>query len=151
MIALAQYGLVISFAALAASVVRRRPYQAMVWLAPATLLAAGLDLIAGRLLFDTRPFVVLHVVPLIAHSGDNGFPSDHSTVAAFVAAALWFIDLPSAAVATLAAVAIGLARIYCLVHWPLDVTAGWCIGALPAIAAGAGWRKYGSLAGHPRL
>ena len=82
--------------------------------------------------------------PLIGHTADNGFPSDHSAVAGFVAAALWFIDAPSAAVATLAALAIGVARVYSAVHFPLDVAAGWILGAIPAVIAMLLWRKrYG--------
>jgi undecaprenyl-diphosphatase len=72
---------------------------------------------------------------------DNGFPSDHSAVAAFLAAILCFIDAPAAAVAIVTAVAIGLARMYALVHWPIDIVGGWCIGALPAVIVMYLWRR----------
>jgi undecaprenyl-diphosphatase len=140
MIAVANYGLFISLAAFVFGLWRRRPQGLLVWFVLAALVAFGLDLFAGHMYFDARPFVRLGVTPLIAHSTDNGFPSDHSAVAAFFAAVLCFIDAPAATVAILAAIAIGIARVYALVHWPIDVIAGWGIGALPAIPALYLWR-----------
>src|SRR4051812_3283544 len=55
------------------------------------LLALGLIMIAAHLHDDPRPFVVnprLH--PLISHSADNGFPSDHSAGGGLIAALIWF-------------------------------------------------------------
>jgi undecaprenyl-diphosphatase len=140
MIAIANFGLLMSLAAFVSGLWRARPRGLLPWFVLACVAAVGLDLLGGRVFFDQRPFVHLGVVPLIAHSTDNGFPSDHSAVAAFLAAILWFIDVPSAAVAAVAAAAIGVARIYALVHWPIDVIGGWCIGALPAVVAMHFWR-----------
>ena len=140
MIAIANFGLVVSLAAFVSGMWRRRPQGMLPWFALAAFAAAGLDLLAGHVYFDSRPFVRLGVAPLIAHSTDNGFPSDHSAVAAFFAAILCFIDLPAAAVAILTAIAIGVGRMYALVHWPIDVIAGWCIGALPPIVAMYLWK-----------
>lgn len=151
MIATAQYGLVISVAAFTLGIIRSRRYDVLAWMAAAALLAAGLSFVASFEWFDPRPFTVLHVTPLIGHPPDNGFPSDHSTVAAFVAGALWFVDVRLALVAAFAALAIGIARVYCLLHWPVDIAGGWCLGALPALAAGYGWRRYGSFARHDRV
>lgn len=149
MIAIAKYGLLVSAGALIVGVARRRAYGALPWAALGAILAVGIDLLGGRLFNDPRPFVVLGVAPLFSHPPDNGFPSDHSAVAAYMATCLWFIDVPSAAVATLAAVAIGVARVYGLVHWPLDVVGGWAIGALPAGLAMLVWRtRYGSSTDH---
>jgi undecaprenyl-diphosphatase len=140
MIAIANFGLIISLAAFVSGLWRARPRGLLPWFALGTVAAVGLDLLGGHVFFDQRPFVRLGVTPLFAHSTDNGFPSDHSAVAAFLAAILWFIDAPAAAVATAAAVAIGLARMYALVHWPIDVIGGWCIGALPAVTVMYFWR-----------
>jgi undecaprenyl-diphosphatase len=40
--------------------------------------------IGGAIYNDPRPFVVRHFHPLIAHIADNGFPSDHALLAAFL-------------------------------------------------------------------
>jgi len=140
MIAIANFGLFISLAAFVFGLWRRRPRGLLPWFALGTAAAALLDLLGGHVFFDQCPFVRLGVAPLFAHSPDNGFPSDHSAVAAFIAAILWFIDAPSAAVAIVAALAIGIARTYALVHWPIDIIGGWCIGALPAVIVLHVWR-----------
>lgn len=141
MVLFAGYGLIFSLAAIVAAVIRRRPYRVLPSLLLGAVIAVGLDVLGGRLITDQRPFVALHVTPLLAHSADNGFPSDHSAVAAYVAAALWFIDAPAAALATAAALVLGVARVYVLVHWPIDVVGGWLIGALPAVIVMFIWRK----------
>ena len=140
MIAIANFGLFISLAAFVFGLWRGRTRGLLPWFVLAAVAAVGLDLLGGRVFFDQRPFVRLGVAPLFAHSVDNGFPSDHSAVAAFLAGIVWFIDSPTAAVAIAAAVAIGVARVYALVHWPIDVLAGWCIGGLPAVVAMYLWR-----------
>jgi undecaprenyl-diphosphatase len=95
---------------------------------------------------------VLHTPALLAHPIDNSFPSDHSAVAAFLAAMLWFVNVPAAVLATIAALALGVARVYCLLHWPIDIVGGWLIGALPAVVASLLWRaRNGSLAHHNRF
>ncbi|MDQ6779634.1 MAG: phosphatase PAP2 family protein [Candidatus Eremiobacteraeota bacterium] len=151
MVALAQYGLLVSAAAMLLGLVRSRRYNVLLWLLPAAAVAVALTIVAGHTLFDARPFVALHTAPLVPHSSDNGFPSDHSSVAGFIAVAACFLDPLAGAVAIGAALGIGIARIYCLLHWPGDVIAGWCIGALPAIVACVVWRKYGSFARHRRV
>ncbi|MDQ6767854.1 MAG: phosphatase PAP2 family protein [Candidatus Eremiobacteraeota bacterium] len=140
MIAIANDGLIASFAAFAWAVARRRPAGLFAYLAVGAVAAVAFAIVAGHLFFDRRPFVSLGIAPLIAHSSDNGFPSDHSAVAAFVAGVLWFLDAPAAIVATIAAAVIGVARVYALVHWPMDVIAGWLVGAIPAVIAMLLWR-----------
>jgi len=141
MIAIANFGLVVSLVAFVTGLWRHRPRGLLPWFALGAAAAVGLDLLGGHVFFDQRPFVRSGVAPLFAHSMDNGFPSDHSAVAAFLAAILWFIDAPAAVVATVTAVAIGVARMYALVHWPIDIIGGWCIGALPAVIVMHIWRK----------
>jgi undecaprenyl-diphosphatase len=140
MIEIANFGLLVSLAAFVYGLWRGRPHGLLRWFALGAVAATGLDLLGGHMFFDPRPFVRLNVAPLFSHSMDNGFPSDHSAVAAFLAAILWFIDAPAAVVATVAAVAIGFARTYALVHWPVDVIGGWVIGAGPAVVVMRFWR-----------
>src|SRR5581483_117218 len=56
----------------------------------AVVIAAALDKIADQLYYDPRPFVTEHVTPLIAHTADNGFPSEHTLFSMAIAAALYF-------------------------------------------------------------
>src|SRR4051812_3069823 len=50
---------------------------------PATLLVARF---ASSFWYNARPFVVDHIQPLVEHAADNGFPSDHTLLAAACAA-----------------------------------------------------------------
>jgi undecaprenyl-diphosphatase len=74
-----------------------------------------------------------------------GFPSGHATaVAAFAVATIYLTGrsgLPRAVrllitlVATAAALAVGLSRMVLDAHWPLDVVAGFALGATGSAAA----------------
>ena len=87
--------------------------------------------IAGYLFYDSRPFVVENVKPLIPHEPDNGFPSDH-TLAAMVAATTLFVYHRKLGVLLVAlAILVGVSRILARVHYPIDIAGGSAI----AIAA----------------
>ncbi|MBC5804650.1 MAG: phosphatase PAP2 family protein [Candidatus Eremiobacter antarcticus] len=132
---IAQYAIAGSLiAALAARLRNRRRFEPLLFGLGAGV-AFLLTLIAAQLYQHPRPFVVMHVAPLVAHSNDNGFPSDHSVVAAYIAAYLLWFDLPVGACAAAVAVLIGVARIFCLLHWPVDIAFGWLIGIAAAVIA----------------
>ncbi len=90
-----------------------------------SLLSLPLSYLAGKiashLFYNPRPFVSEHLVPLIPHVPDNGFPSDHAlltmTVAAIVFAADKKLGMALFAIATL----VGTARILAHLHHPLDI------------------------------
>ena len=136
----AQYGLYVCAALLVVAWLRR-PSGVLLPFAIAAIFAMSLDTIAGLAYHDQRPFVTIGVAPLVAHGADNGFPSEHSAAAAFIAVVSLFVDAPTGAAACFMAVALGIARLYCLLHSPVDVAAGWTIGALPALVAGLARRR----------
>jgi membrane-associated phospholipid phosphatase len=91
---------------------------------------------AGVLHGDPRPFEVnprLH--PLIAHSADNGFPSDHTTLAAMVGGVVATHRRWLGAVLLALAVLLGAARIAAHVHHVQDVAGGLVLGLLAAALA----------------
>jgi undecaprenyl-diphosphatase len=139
--AAAQYGLYACIAAAAAAWLRRRPHHIVIPFLAGAAGAAVLNVLAGLIHYDPRPFVALHVAPLVPHGIDNGFPSDHSAAAAYVATFATILDPAFGALAWSATVVLGVARLYCLLHNPQDVMAGWIIGTAPAIAAGLYWRN----------
>lgn len=102
-----------------------------------TLLAGGiafvLSRIAAAMYFDPRPFVTLHVAPLIAHAADNGFPSDHALLTGTLTAVAYFYNKKIAVVMALLTIAVGWARVLANVHTPLDIAAGWLLGAVGAL------------------
>ncbi|HQU08167.1 MAG: hypothetical protein B7X04_00030 [Parcubacteria group bacterium 21-54-25] len=91
------------------------------------------SLIAGFLYYDPRPFVVLHVVPLISHAADNGFPSDHALLMGTLAAIVTVFNRRIGALLWALAILVGVARVLAAVHHPIDILASFVI----AIAAAA--------------
>lgn len=109
---------------------------------PAGLLAYALGLLGNHVYFDPRPFVVGHFIPLVAHAPDNGFPSDHTLLAAALAAvgmlwnrwlgvALWVI-----------AIVIAIARVYVGVHHAVDVIGSIVIACLAVLLAYAAYTRF---------
>jgi undecaprenyl-diphosphatase len=82
---------------------------------------------------DPRPFKVGHFHPLIPHAADNGFPSDHALLAAFLVACVLFARawLATPIVATLA-ILVDWARVGAGIHHPIDV-----IGSSVFVGVGA--------------
>jgi undecaprenyl-diphosphatase len=88
---------------------------------------------------ELRPFQTHHVVQLIAHDNGISMPSDHATAAFSLAAAIGvFLHRGWGIVLALAALVIGLARVWVGVHYPGDILAAFVIavGATACIWAG---------------
>ena len=105
------------------------------------LLAVVLVKVAGALHPDVRPFVAHHFTPLIAQSGDNGFPSDHTTFTMLAAFILWPYARRWSAVLAVLAFLVGSARVAAGVHSWQDIVGGIVVAALAAGGAyyGARW------------
>jgi undecaprenyl-diphosphatase len=89
--------------------------------------------IGSHLYYDPRPFVSDHVTPYFGHSTDNGFPSDHTLLAAFLA---FFTLGYSRRIGWILAgltILIGGARVIAGVHHTVDVV-GSCV--IAGIAVG---------------
>ena len=99
------------------------------FLFPVAYLAAKLG---SLLFFNARPFAVGGFDPLLPHDADNGFPSDHSLLAAaFVAVALPYKKWGGMILAILAFF-VGISRVYVGVHHPIDILASFLIVAVVA-------------------
>ena len=105
-----------------------------VWSALAALVAVALVQPIASAADEQRPFVVLpHVLQLISHANDAGFPSDHATAAGAVAAGLFFVSWRLGVITTLWALLVAFSRVYVGVHFPQDVAAGLALGAVIAV------------------
>lgn len=100
--------------------------RGLVVLVLAIVLAKG----GGAIYHEPRPFVANHTHPLIPHVADNGFPSDHTLLAAACAFLLLPFSLPAAGVTALVTIAVGAARIASLLHSPLDIGAAIVFAAI---------------------
>lgn len=95
-----------------------------------------LSMLAGLFYFHHRPFIVQNIQPLVMHSGDNGFPSDHTLLATALATVIYFYRRRLGVAALILALVVGIARVMAHVHWPIDILGGLVLGAI------AGWAGY---------
>jgi undecaprenyl-diphosphatase len=84
-------------------------------------------LIAGHFYNNPRPFVAEHFIPLIAHSADNGFPSDHMLLVSALAAVVYFYNKKVGLVLLVLSILVAISRVYVGVHHSIDVIASGVI------------------------
>jgi undecaprenyl-diphosphatase len=104
-----------------------------------TFVGQGINLLLGLAWFEPRPFMAGIGHTWLGHVADNGFPSDHATLA-------WSLGLGLVltggsrrwgTAACLVGLAAGWARVYLGVHFPVDVLASIPAGLLAASLATA--------------
>jgi undecaprenyl-diphosphatase len=95
----------------------------------------------GALYNEPRPFVVRQVQPLIPHPADNGFPSDHTLLAAACAFLIVPFSPVAGGLAGIVALIVGASRIACLLHSPLDIAASLLFAAVAGGAAALAIRR----------
>ena len=104
-------------------------------------IAVVLVKLAGAVHADPRPFVVdPSIKPLFDHPADNGFPSDHTALAATVALLVMTYRKGLGAVLLAAGITLGAARMAAHVHHWQDIVAGLLIAILAVGIAATTWR-----------
>lgn len=99
----------------------------------AAILVWAINSIIHWYIYIPRPFVQYGIAPLIAHSANASFPSDHAAVSFAIAISLMLYNRKIGIPAVFAALAISIIRIIAMLHYPLDVTAGAGLGIITAI------------------
>lgn len=106
------------------------------------VLAFVFGLLAAALYAEKRPFQAHHAHLLIHHAPGQSFPSDHATAAfALALATLVFLSRPVGAGLVVVAGLIGLARVYCGVHYPGDILGSLLVASL-ALPFGIAAQRY---------
>ena len=106
-----------------------------VWAGVGALIALAVNQPIGSAIGRARPYTAIAGVHLLVDkTTDFSFLSDHATVAGAVAAGLFLLNRRIGIVAGVAALAMGLARVYVGAHYPGDVAAGLVLGASVTIA-----------------
>lgn len=100
---------------------------------PAGLFSYGIGLLGNFLYYNPRPFVVGHFTPLIQHATDNGFPSDHTLLAATLATVGMYWNKWLGLLLWSIAILIAVARVYVGLHHLTDVIGSMVI-ALVAVS-----------------
>jgi len=95
---------------------------------------------ARALYFNPRPFVVENFEPLVSHTADNGFPSDHLLLLGALSAAMLFFDRRISSWLWGIAVFVAVSRVYVGIHHFLDVGASIAIALLCAILVKTLWK-----------
>lgn len=112
-----------------------------------TLLIIGgvLSLLAAQvaeMLYDNpRPFIKDGIIPLFYATGENGFPSDHTLLASFLAFTVWQYRRNLGLALLIIAVLVGWARVAASVHHMVDVIASILITG--AVSFGVGYFIHG--------
>jgi undecaprenyl-diphosphatase len=114
---------------------KKQKREMLIATALALVFAVILDKIAGSLFYDTRPFVSQSITPLITHSADNGFPSEHTLFSLVIAGVLWFYNKRIGTAALIVVAIVGCARVAAKVHSPADIIGGVILGLAAVYAA----------------
>ena len=95
--------------------------QYLIFLVAGSILALLLAKIGSHLYDNPRPFVNGGVTPLFSTSNDNGFPSDHTLLAAFLAFAALVYSRRLGIFLLVIALLAGWTRVAAGVHHAVDV------------------------------
>jgi undecaprenyl-diphosphatase len=108
---------------------QRERNQRVVLMAILSLMVANVVLkLCNSIYFRPRPFYSHPVNLLFYHPTDSSLPSNAATVGFSLAMSVWLGNRRAGAGFILAALLLGLARIFCGVHYPGDVLAGAILG-----------------------
>ncbi|MEU5943532.1 phosphatase PAP2 family protein [Micromonospora sp. NPDC047548] len=110
--------------------VRTRGRTAVVPVVVSLLVAFAVGQVVAAISTEVRPFQTHLVHQLIPHDAGGSLPSDHATAAFAVAFAVGaFLSRRWGVALSGLAIAIGFARVWTGVHYPVDIVAGALIGA----------------------
>ena len=126
---------------------RGRNQRAVLSIVVAILLANLLVKLCNLIYFRPRPFSVQQVNLLFYRPSDSSLPSNAAAVGFTFAAVAWQRKRWLGVVMGVLAGLFMFARIYCGVHYPLDVVAGGLIGAISGYVVGKGQRLLEPLMG----
>ena len=86
--------------------------------------------LGSHLYSNPRPFIQGHFTPLLPHGNDNGFPSDHTLLAAVLAWAALVYSRKIGAILLVVAVVVGASRMAAGLHHLVDVVGSFAFAAL---------------------
>ncbi len=124
------FGYILVFCLFLFLIKNSKKYWQMVWQA----IFAG---IISRLVFTeiirwifpkSRPFIENNVNLLLNHTNSSAFPSGHAAFYFAISSVIYFYNKKIGILFFTASFLICLARVFCGIHWPLDILAGVLLG-----------------------
>lgn len=106
---------------------RSNQKEMVIFSAISVALICLLAVLASHLYFNPRPFVVGNFTPLIPHSADNGFPSDHVLLVSAIASVVTYFNRRIGLVLWGVTIIVAASRVYVGVHHFADVLASMII------------------------
>ncbi len=88
--------------------------------------------ISASLYFDPRPFVIGHFTPLIAHTSDNGFPSDHALLTSAISSVIFFFNKKVSGGLWVLTILVGISRVMAGLHHTVDIVGAMTISIIVA-------------------
>ena len=119
--------------------------RAVIRVIAAFLVANAIVKACNLVYFRPRPFSTQEVHLLFYHPSDSSWPSNPAAVGFTFAAVIWQRNRNLGAVMGLLASLSAMARVYCGVHYPLDVVSGALVGVFAAYLATRAERLLGPL------
>jgi undecaprenyl-diphosphatase len=89
--------------------------------------------ISALIYFDPRPFVIGHFIPLIAHTPDNGFPSDHALLTSAISSIIFFFNKKVSAGLWLLTILVGVCRVMAGLHHSMDIVGAVAISIIASV------------------
>ncbi len=89
--------------------------------------------ISAMVIQDPRPFVVNHMIPLIPHAADNGFPSDHALLTMWLATVVFSFNKRLGIILAIVSLMVGVSRVLALVHHPIDIVGSIAIAVVSVV------------------
>ena len=108
---------------------RRENQRAALRAMVALVLSGALVGLCNLLYFRDRPFRYHEVNLLFYYPTDSSFPSNSATVVFSLAATIWLRNRHWGVPLLLLAAGFAVSRVYCGVHYPADILAGFLLGA----------------------
>jgi undecaprenyl-diphosphatase len=94
------------------------------------VLCTGMAYVAGQAYHEQRPFIQMHLKPLVDHAANNSFPSGSALYAAACAFVLYPYSRVPSILAGVVAIGVAIASVASLLHSPIDVIAAILLAAL---------------------
>lgn len=96
-----------------------------------TVLAWTLNQLISLIHFRYRPFASHHdIIQLVQHASDKSFPSDHTTISFALGLSIYLFNKKLGILALICAFFVAFARIFCGLHYPLDIFGGIIMASL---------------------